>query len=414
MKFSEILKKEKLNHQNSFLLWMIYAWPIFSENHNKILAYSAYRFWDRSEKSAKYSIDEYYNFHIEKFKSFLWSDYSIKLNSDIKKLFWCTERLQNWVSVIIDFDFNIPNDLDKELYIYWLIEKWLIDIDENHKKTFLCWVMDGRWSLDFSWKFFSLDIARKDKPDFVKRKLNKYNDIIGAVFNYNPRLAQEKSFKKNDQFRLPLNYYMWNFWLFTPFKIDYYKNERNLKIDFLKEWYFLIDKNYENIELDSTFISDRNLKINELAIKLKKQDLSEEEKRSIIDEYKMKNMTSDSDDEILYSSQNIKEMAKKIWKYKCEFNENHISFKAKTNNENYVEAHHLIPFSERKNFDLSIDVIENMVCLCPNCHRKIHLAIDEEKIELIRPIFERKKWNLHNIWININETKLLEFYKIWK
>lgn len=414
MELSKMLMSENLNHKNSFLLWMIYSWPIFSLDYTKILAYSAYRFWDRSQKSAKFPLDKYYEMHIYKIKGFLWNEYDVKLNSDLKNLIWRTERLQNWVSIIIDFDSNVPNYLDKEIFIYWLIEKWLIDIDDTYREAFLCWVMDGRWSLDFTWKFFSLDIARKERPDIVKRKLNKYNDLIWAIFNYNPRLAQQNSFKKNDQFRLPLNYYMWNFWLFNPFKIDYYKNERNLNTDFLKDWYFFIDRNYEDIELDSKFISERNLKLNDLAIKFKQHYLRDEERKSILNDYKIKNMTSDSDDEILHSSQNIKEMAKKMWNYKCEFDENHVSFKAKTNNENYVEAHHLIPFSERKHFDLSIDVIENMVCLCPNCHRKVHLAIDEEKIELIKKTYERKKEGLYNVWIDINVNELLEYYRIWR
>jgi hypothetical protein len=40
----------------------------------------------------------------------------------------------------------------------------------------------------------------------------------------------------------------------------------------------------------------------------------------------------------------------------------------------YFEAHHIIPYnaSTQKNFRLSLDHPFNMVCLCPNCHKKIH------------------------------------------
>lgn len=39
------------------------------------------------------------------------------------------------------------------------------------------------------------------------------------------------------------------------------------------------------------------------------------------------------------------------------------------NNKKYVEAHHIIPLSEG-----GIDSIKNMICVCPNCHKKFHLG----------------------------------------
>ena len=96
----------------------------------------------------------------------------------------------------------------------------------------------------------------------------------------------------------------------------------------------------------------------------------------------------------------------------CEYNREHRTFVSKSKQQQYVEAHHLIPFSERKHFDVSIDIIENIVCLCPNCHRKIHLAIDENKIELIKPLLDTKIEKLHKMWIDITEEKLFSFYKI--
>ena len=41
----------------------------------------------------------------------------------------------------------------------------------------------------------------------------------------------------------------------------------------------------------------------------------------------------------------------------------------------YQEAHHLIPMKAQKDFgDKNIDIPENIVGLCPNCHRAIHNA----------------------------------------
>ena len=417
MLFSDLINPDNITIQKSFLLWMIYEWPIFLDNYNKILAYSSYKiwWWSRSQ-NFMISVNRmpwyYIKAHVNKLESFLWKDYNIVLNTDIKELYTVSNNksISSGVSVVIDFDLNLPNDINIENYISWKIEKWLIDIDDQYKNRFFIWAMESRWSLDFSLNFFSMDLAQRDFPEIAKRKMYKYNDIIWAVFNYNPRLTQENSNQKNDQFRVNLKYYMWTFWLFTPYKIDYYKFENHIPLSKDDNRLF-IDKKYEWIELTSV-LTDRNTKINELAIKLKQQWLSEEAKKDIIEKYRFENLIDDDDDEILHSSQNVKEMAKiKEW-YICEMNNKHITFSSKSNGKNYVEAHHLIPFSERDNYELSIDVIENIVCLCPNCHREIHLAIDEQKKSLLLPLFNKKVKQLKNIWINIDLETLYKYYKV--
>lgn len=417
MKISELLNIENITVQKAFLLWMIYEWPIFYNNYNNILAYNSYNpwWWTRAINvlpTTWKSKDEYYLDHINKLKDFLNYE-KIYTNSYLKDILDNpTQRLWWWVSVLIDYDIITPIWIDHEIYLYWLIEKWLIDIKQEFKDIFLLWAMDSRGSLDFTWNFFSIDIAQRDSPEITKRKLNKFNDIIWTIFNYNPRLTQENSNKKNDQFRLDLKYYIWNYWLFTPYKIDYYKIETSNYNELIEYWYFFKDKNYLNLSL---WIKDRdrNIKINELAIKLSRKDITKEEKQRIINEYKINNLTVDNDDEIEYSSQNMKEFAKKESGYFCEYNREHRTFTAKTVNQKYVEAYHLILFSERKKFEVSIDVIENIVCLCPNCHRKIHLAIDEEKVNLLRLLLLSKIKKLHDVWIDISEDKLFWFYKIW-
>ncbi|MGL4999965.1 MAG: HNH endonuclease [Cetobacterium sp.] len=43
-----------------------------------------------------------------------------------------------------------------------------------------------------------------------------------------------------------------------------------------------------------------------------------------------------------------------------------------TTNKQYMEAHHLIPMNAQDSFKNSLDVLGNVVSLCPNCHRMIH------------------------------------------
>lgn len=96
--------------------------------------------------------------------------------------------------------------------------------------------------------------------------------------------------------------------------------------------------------------------------------------------------------------------------YLCEFNDEHHTFKSKTTQENYVEAHHLIPMQLQPKFFYSLDIEANIVALCPICHRRIHHATDEEKIEIITKLYNERIERLKkcNIYIELND--LINFY----
>lgn len=97
--------------------------------------------------------------------------------------------------------------------------------------------------------------------------------------------------------------------------------------------------------------------------------------------------------------------------YKCEFNSEHKTFISEISNKQYVEAHHLIPMKYQELFFKPLDVPENIVALCPNCHRAIHYAVPEIKNQLISFLFNKRKFYLKNEGINISLDKLLEMYK---
>ena len=66
-------------------------------------------------------------------------------------------------------------------------------------------------------------------------------------------------------------------------------------------------------------------------------------------------------------------------------------FKSKESNENYLEIHHFIPREFANDFEESIENKDNYVPLCPNCHRKIHFAVDSERKHLITQIYTMRK-----------------------
>lgn len=97
--------------------------------------------------------------------------------------------------------------------------------------------------------------------------------------------------------------------------------------------------------------------------------------------------------------------------YRCEANPNHQLFLSKATGKNYLEAHHIIPVSLGSQFNMQLDVIENVVCLCPFCHRAIHHAEPVFAIPILdqlakqRPVFEE---------FGVNSDDLYNFYALEK
>ena len=97
--------------------------------------------------------------------------------------------------------------------------------------------------------------------------------------------------------------------------------------------------------------------------------------------------------------------------YNCEINSSHVTFPS-SSGEQFMEAHHLIPMEYQENFIVSIDVPENIVSLCPNCHRGFHNSNNDYKMGLIYAMFEKRQNELNFRGINIDYEELLSLYKI--
>lgn len=94
----------------------------------------------------------------------------------------------------------------------------------------------------------------------------------------------------------------------------------------------------------------------------------------------------------------------------CENNPDHLTFISKKTERNFVEAHHLIPMEKQDQFDVSLDVPENILSLCPNCHRMFHHAQNAETPKLLSKFYSRqiKGLNERDIYIDLDE--LVGFY----
>jgi 5-methylcytosine-specific restriction protein A len=93
--------------------------------------------------------------------------------------------------------------------------------------------------------------------------------------------------------------------------------------------------------------------------------------------------------------------------YTCDIDPNHKTFVALKNSMPFVEAHHFVPMKYQSDFTIPVDCVENVISLCPNCHRGIHLGIVEHKKNLVEIIF-KKRGAINNFEIN----DLYSFYNL--
>lgn len=98
-------------------------------------------------------------------------------------------------------------------------------------------------------------------------------------------------------------------------------------------------------------------------------------------------------------------------RYLCEFDNQHQHFTSKFSQNNYVEAHHLIPMSFQEQFDNSLDIHANTVSLCLVCHKKIHFGLFENKRELLDKLFSKRKERLQASGINVDIARLYSYYQ---
>lgn len=93
----------------------------------------------------------------------------------------------------------------------------------------------------------------------------------------------------------------------------------------------------------------------------------------------------------------------------CEYDREHKTFISKSNNKNFTEVHHLIPMAFQDRFKANIDVEANVVSLCSNCHKWIHLGKGAKK--LISKLYEERRERLKKANIEITLEELLSMYK---
>lgn len=94
--------------------------------------------------------------------------------------------------------------------------------------------------------------------------------------------------------------------------------------------------------------------------------------------------------------------------FACEIDPQHPTFIRRHSDKTYTEPHHLVPLAMQDQFDVSLDVEENIISLCSNCHNEIHYGEDADR--LIRELYVKRKDYLVRAGIVVSEKNLLFMY----
>lgn len=105
----------------------------------------------------------------------------------------------------------------------------------------------------------------------------------------------------------------------------------------------------------------------------------------------------------------IREQALSFAGYKCEIDKCHESFVAENTKKAYMEGHHAIPMNNQPNFDHSLDVYANIVCLCPVCHRRIHHGIKADRTYMMYRLYETRAERLANSGIRLSREEFARY-----
>jgi len=96
--------------------------------------------------------------------------------------------------------------------------------------------------------------------------------------------------------------------------------------------------------------------------------------------------------------------------HQCEYNTSCPSFERKTSSCLYTEPHHLIPMSKQNDFNYSLDVEENIISLCSNCHNCMHYGKLELRYKIIEKLYNERKDFLFKVGLEIKLEDLKKYY----
>lgn len=102
--------------------------------------------------------------------------------------------------------------------------------------------------------------------------------------------------------------------------------------------------------------------------------------------------------------------------YCCEKDAKHETFISAKTKKSFMEAHHLVPVKYQKEiwakYGINVDCVENIVSLCPTCHRAFHNGTKEVKAEMIEKIFNHLIPRYKSIKFDITLEEVKKLYHV--
>lgn len=96
-------------------------------------------------------------------------------------------------------------------------------------------------------------------------------------------------------------------------------------------------------------------------------------------------------------------------RFQCEMDAEHWIPEKKHSIYKLAEPHHLVPLRYAKEFKYSLDVEENIISLCPVCHRRLYYG--EGQREMLKKLYEDRKELLESVGIEITLERLISMYE---
>jgi len=94
--------------------------------------------------------------------------------------------------------------------------------------------------------------------------------------------------------------------------------------------------------------------------------------------------------------------------YKCEIDSKHKTFLKEADRKPYMEGHHALPIRLQGDFQSSLDVYANIICLCPVCHRRIHYGLKEDRRLMLYKIYTDRAQRLANSGICMSKDEFVK------
>lgn len=374
------------------ILGAFFSRRIFSSNNKYIFVYTSYKKSNKVEtKTIQYDgyIDEYVKILNKKSGDFpYWiTKAEVIKNYDIER-----KVLKGQAFFILENDLNVDrSSFYNKLYAKIVADcDWVYDEALNEKKKdFIRGYMELRGSIDTTATYIAQDYFYDVSFEIKKaRLLVDYLSIPFNVMNINFRQLQHDFYAgirvRNTQLRINIWWYMENIGLLNGYKAEIFAISRNLKLTEPDEDVYYFCNENRKVRPNNNLLDER---LNFYSSNVLSKDVGAE------DIMKMRAELGFDDETAPKSVRNsaLVESIRYFTPDECvacknRYNIADRSYINRKTGRYYFEVHHVISIGSNR----ELDDENNMVKLCPACHRTLKRGsgTEVEQKELIKEIFE--------------------------